>query len=85
MAWSRFSLDSSIYTFPSESDGVGVLECCACPLIGDLGSFRTQALQPFLVHLEHHRAAGHTVPDYLGDLIAEEAWEYLGPVGGGEA
>lgn len=81
MAWSRFGWGgSSIYTFPSERDGVGTLECCACPLMEDaFGSFWTVALDPFLVHLGHHRDAGHVVPDGLEEMVAAEAAEYLGP------
>lgn len=77
MAWSRFSDDSSVYTFPNTDDQ---LECCACSLVGppgDLGSFRTVSVDVFLTHLEHHVEAGHRVPDLLPGLVREEGPEYL--------
>ena len=80
MSWSRWSAASAVYTFPSEHNGVGTLECCGCSLMEDFGSFWTVALDPFLVHLDHHRAAGHVIPEGLAELVAAEADEYLGPV-----
>lgn len=80
MSWSRFGCEGSdLYTFPSERDGIGTIECCMCPLM-ESGSFTTIAIEPFVTHLQHHRAAGHNIPEYLEPLIIEEAPEYLGPV-----
>lgn len=73
MAFTRWS-SSDLYIFPSdgygEFEGMGVLECCACRLLGDLRSFYASTPRAFYDHLEEHEAAGHRVAGGYRALIA---------------
>lgn len=75
MAFCRF-ISSDLYVFPSdgygEFEGMGVMECCACRLLGDeLASFYASTPRAFYDHLEAHEAAGHRVEQGYRELIRE--------------
>ena len=68
MSYIRFGEDSSdVYVFLSDRG----LECCGCHLVSGFVAGSTQAMDD---HLQTHRAAGDTVPDYVvSDLRADDA------------
>lgn len=70
MSWSRWGVDSSVYTYPSSRGG----ECCGCSLIP--GGFTTTDVGAFLTHLDEHRAAGQLVPDYTYESVRAEWAEF---------
>jgi hypothetical protein len=57
MAYCRFTRDSDVYVFETESG----IECCRCRLVG--GTFAAGGPAQMIGHLLEHRAAGHAVPD----------------------
>jgi hypothetical protein len=66
----RFGTEgSNVYVFIS-ADGI---ECCGCGLVGTV---TFDALEPAILHLLEHRAAGHCVPGWVGEVLAHEwgAW-----------
>lgn len=74
MSFSRWNLDGSdVYTFPA---GDSNYECCACHLQGR-EVFST--LGSFLAHLDVHRRAGDTVPDYT--YASARHWDAENPDG----
>lgn len=66
MAYCRFGPSSSVYVF--EHVG-GFLTCCGCRL-GDF--FDTTSRSEMIEHLNQHRSAGHTVPQFVLDMLAED-------------
>ena len=76
MSLVRWGTDGSdVYVYESCYGG---LECCACPLTGD--SINTgDDPEKMALHLEEHREAGHTVPQWVIDGLRgiqepEEQW-----------
>jgi len=79
MRYCRFWWDGSdVYVFENTDDQI---ECCACLLcpsdrpenLMGVESFRCKTAAEMIVHLEQHRAAGHTVPDYAIEELNKKA------------
>ena len=68
MSYIRFGEDGSdVYVFGSARG----IECFGCTLVSGFAAGSTQAM---VDHLQAHRAAGDTVPDYvIPDLRADDA------------
>lgn len=66
MSYCRWSGDSSVYVFCAVQ---GHLECCGCILNDKWEHYSTDDM---LAHLEKHREAGHSVPDYAIERLKEE-------------
>ena len=66
MSYCRFGWDgSNVYVFVSRRG----IECCGC-LLGQ-PDLVTRSANEMIEHLEAHRAAGHTVPQYAMDRLAD--------------
>ena len=68
MAYARYGQDSDVYMFET---GVAEIECCGCRFSPSRSpSFRTRS--EAIAHLRNHRSAGHKVPDWAFEDLAEE-------------
>lgn len=70
MSYCRFSKDSDVYMYAHYQGGI---DCCACRLEGR--SVRLSDVVDALEHLQQHVDAGHKVPSYAVDQLAEEPIE----------
>lgn len=69
MSYARFGCDDSdVYVYASCSGGI---DCCGCAIYdGDIVKIKTSGFM--IEHLNNHRAAGHTVPDYTYEEILDD-------------
>jgi hypothetical protein len=76
MSYARFGCDDSdVYVFATCQGG---LECCGCFLSGVSGpSPRFDTSGEMIAHLDAHRAAGDTVPDYTYEEILKDYPELI--------
>lgn len=73
MSIARFGCDGSdVYVYQNTEGGY---ECCGCIFLSeeivDLATFKTAA--ELLGHMDLHRRAGHSVPNYVFQQLADEA------------
>lgn len=73
MSYVRFgTFGSDVYVYPDVDLG---LRCCACKLESPprgIASWDTRSRAELLAHLAEHRAAGHTVPDFVDEVLRDE-------------
>ena len=72
MSYARFSKDCDVYIYDDYRYG---LHCCGCKLKkphGYANDIFHENYDLLIEHLHEHRKAGHKVPDYLFEILAEE-------------
>lgn len=80
MSYVRLGVDGSqVYIFEHVA---GYVECCFCAFSGSGGDdFHTTVLDEMLAHVAEHRAAGHTVPEWVDRELSED-WPVYGDTDG---